>query len=111
MDRWSWRLGVAGVVLGLLVGCAPRGGPPAAPRPVASAAPSPAAASVGASSAAEGGDASAVAAFYRGKTVRIVVGLSPGGGYDLTSRLLARYMAARIPGNPTMIVENRPGAG
>src|SRR5437763_7281171 len=111
MDRWSWRLGVAGVVLGLLVGCAPRAGPPAAPRPVASAAPSSAAAPVGASSAAQGGDQSAVAAFYRGKTVRIVVGLSPGGGYDLTSRLLARYMAGRIPGNPTMIVENRPGAG
>ena len=78
MDRWAWRLGVAGVVLGLLVGCAPRGGPPAVPPPVASAAPSSAAAPVGATSAAVGGGESAVAAFYRGKTVRIIVGLSPG---------------------------------
>ena len=49
--------------------------------------------------------------FYRGKTVRIVVGFSAGGGFDTYSRTLARHMARHIPGNPTVIVENMPGAG
>jgi tripartite-type tricarboxylate transporter receptor subunit TctC len=52
----------------------------------------------------------AVADFYRGKTVNIVVGSSPGGGYDLYSRLLARFMGRHIPGNPGMTVQNMPGA-
>jgi len=52
-----------------------------------------------------------VAAFYRGKTVRIVVGIGVGSGYDLNARLLARHLAAHIPGNPTIIVQNQPGAG
>src|SRR5262249_111115 len=52
-----------------------------------------------------------LAAFYRGKTLRIVVGVSVGSGYDLNARLLARYMAPHIPGNPTIIVQNQPGAG
>src|SRR5438105_1533707 len=51
-----------------------------------------------------------VAEFYRGKTVIIVVGSEAGGGYDLTARVLARHMAAHIPGNPTIIVQNKPGA-
>src|SRR4051812_36233317 len=52
-----------------------------------------------------------VANFYRGKTVRIVVGVAVGSGYDLNARVLARAIAARIPGNPTVIVQNQPGAG
>jgi tripartite-type tricarboxylate transporter receptor subunit TctC len=52
-----------------------------------------------------------VAAFYRGKTVRIVVGVAVGSGYDINARLLARHMGAHIPGNPTVIVQNQPGAG
>jgi len=52
-----------------------------------------------------------VAEFYAGKTVRIVVGIAVGSGYDINARLLARYLAARIPGNPTVIVQNQPGAG
>jgi tripartite-type tricarboxylate transporter receptor subunit TctC len=52
-----------------------------------------------------------VAAFYRGKTLRIVVGVSVGSGYDINARLLARHMAAKIPGQPTIIVQNQPGAG
>jgi tripartite-type tricarboxylate transporter receptor subunit TctC len=52
-----------------------------------------------------------VAAFYRGKTVRIVVGVGVGSGYDINARLLARHMAAHIPGQPTVIVQNQPGAG
>ena len=49
--------------------------------------------------------------FYRGKTFKIVVGYAAGGGYDTYSRLLARHLRQYIPGNPTVIVENRPGAG
>src|SRR3989441_8932342 len=49
--------------------------------------------------------------FYRGKTVRIVVGFSAGGGFDTYSRTLARPMVRHIPGPPTIIVENMPGAG
>ncbi len=55
-------------------------------------------------------DEKAVADFYRNKTVRIIVGFDPGGAFDGYSRLLARHMARHLPGNPTIIVENRPGA-
>lgn len=49
--------------------------------------------------------------FYNGKTIRIIVGYAPGGGYDFYARLLARYMGKYIPGNPAFMVENMPGAG
>jgi tripartite-type tricarboxylate transporter receptor subunit TctC len=49
--------------------------------------------------------------FYRGKTISIVVGFGPGGGYDLYARLLARHLGAHIPGDPNVVVENMPGAG
>ena len=49
--------------------------------------------------------------FYKGKTVRIIVGASAGGGYDTYSRTIARHMGKHIPGNPTFVVENMPGAG
>ena len=49
--------------------------------------------------------------FYKGKTVRIIVGASAGGGYDTYSRTLSRHMGKHIPGNPTLAVENMPGAG
>jgi len=52
-----------------------------------------------------------VAAFYRGKQVRLVVGTAPGGGYDLFARIVARHIAAHIPGQPTVIVQNQPAAG
>ena len=51
-----------------------------------------------------------VAGFYRGKTVRLVVGFSSGGGYDVYARLLARHLGRFIPGNPNVIVQNMPGA-
>jgi tripartite-type tricarboxylate transporter receptor subunit TctC len=51
-----------------------------------------------------------VADFYKGKQVRVVVGYGPGGGYDVYARLLARHMGKYIPGNPTMVVVNMPGA-
>ena len=50
------------------------------------------------------------ASFYRGKTVRIIVGFSSGGGYDVYARVLARHLARHIPGNPSVIVQNMPGA-
>ena len=49
--------------------------------------------------------------YYRGKTVRIVVGLSAGGGFDIYARALTRHMGKHIPGNPAFVVENMPGAG
>lgn len=58
-----------------------------------------------------GFDEKAVADFYRGRTVRIVVGFSAGGGYDQYSRLIARHLSKYIPGNPAIIVENMAGAG
>jgi tripartite-type tricarboxylate transporter receptor subunit TctC len=48
--------------------------------------------------------------FYKGKTLTIVVGFSPGGGFDLNARLLARHMGRHIAGNPDVIVQNMPGA-
>lgn len=47
---------------------------------------------------------------YAGKTITIVVGYKPGGGYDATARLLSRHLPKHIPGNPTIIVQNMPGA-
>jgi tripartite-type tricarboxylate transporter receptor subunit TctC len=52
-----------------------------------------------------------VAAFYAGKSIRLVVGVDVGSGYDVNARLLARYMGRHIPGNPAFIVQNQPGAG
>jgi len=49
--------------------------------------------------------------FYKGNTLRIIVGSTPGGGLDAYSRVIARHMGKHIPGNPTIIVENMPGAG
>jgi tripartite-type tricarboxylate transporter receptor subunit TctC len=50
-------------------------------------------------------------AFYEGKTVRIIVGLAAGGGFDTYARLVARHLGRYIPGAPTVIVENMVGAG
>jgi tripartite-type tricarboxylate transporter receptor subunit TctC len=52
----------------------------------------------------------AVANFYRGKTITIGVGFTAGGGYDLHARTLARHMGKHIPGNPSIVVKNVPGA-
>ena len=50
------------------------------------------------------------ASFYKGKTVRVVVGFSSGGGYDQYGRLFARHANKHIPGNPAILVQNMPGA-
>lgn len=58
-----------------------------------------------------GRSVSAQEPYYKGKTIRIVVGFAAGGGFDTYSRVIARHMGNHIPGNPTIIVENMPGAG
>lgn len=55
--------------------------------------------------------AAATDEFYNGRVIRIVVGFSAGGGFDTYARSLSRHMGKYIPGNPTVIVENMPGAG
>ena len=55
--------------------------------------------------------ADAVADFYRGRSITVIVGYSAGGGYDLYARALARHMGKHIPGNPTFVAQNMPGAG
>jgi len=55
--------------------------------------------------------AAAQDSFYKGKTVRIIVGAAAGGGYDTYSRTIARHIGKHISGNPTFVVDNMPGAG
>ncbi len=55
--------------------------------------------------------ADAIADFYAKKNIRLLIGFSTGGGYDLYARVLARHMSKHIPGNPTILPENMPGAG
>jgi len=52
-----------------------------------------------------------VADFYKGKRVNLVVSYGPGGGYDVYARVLARHIGRHIPGNPSIVVQNMPGAG
>lgn len=49
--------------------------------------------------------------FYKGKTIRIIIGSTPGGFYDRWARLFARYMGKYIPGQPEIVAQNMPGAG
>jgi tripartite-type tricarboxylate transporter receptor subunit TctC len=57
------------------------------------------------------GGAAHAQSYYQGKTVRIVVGLAAGGGFDTYARVIGRHLGKHIPGNPTVIVDNMPGAG
>ena len=57
------------------------------------------------------GRPAAAQSFYEGKTVRIIVGLAPGGGFDTYARVIARHIGRHVPGNPTFVVENMTGAG
>src|SRR4029079_14809228 len=49
--------------------------------------------------------------FYRGKTLRMLIGYGPGGGYDIYGRLVAEFLPRYLPGKPTIIAQNMPGAG
>ena len=53
----------------------------------------------------------AAADFYAGRTIELEVGADVGGGYDIYARTLARHLGRHIPGNPTIVVKNMPGAG
>jgi tripartite-type tricarboxylate transporter receptor subunit TctC len=55
--------------------------------------------------------ADTVADFYKGRTITLIVGYGPGGGYDLFARLMARHLGRHVPGNPAVVVQNMPGAG
>ncbi len=55
--------------------------------------------------------AQSVADFYRSRTMSMIIGYSAGGGYDTYARVLARHMGRHIPGNPTIVAQNMPGAG
>src|SRR5262245_50462850 len=58
-----------------------------------------------------GGRPTDAQSFYEGKTLRIIVGLAPGGGFDTYARVIARHVGRHVPGNPTVVVENMTGAG
>jgi hypothetical protein len=49
--------------------------------------------------------------YYQGKQIRLIIGSSPGGGYDLWPRMMLRYLTKHIPGNPEIVPQNMPGAG
>ncbi|HLH96480.1 MAG TPA: hypothetical protein VKW08_15295 [Xanthobacteraceae bacterium] len=55
--------------------------------------------------------ADSVEAFYKGKTLQLLIGFGPGGGYDLYGRAVAHYMGRYIPGNPSLVPQNMAGAG
>src|SRR5688572_27535559 len=55
--------------------------------------------------------AQTVEEFYKGKTIKVIVGVPPGGNYDISARLMARYLGKYIPGHPSVVVQNLPGAG
>src|SRR5919201_1314519 len=100
MRRLVVVLAALGLILVAACGQAPAAAPTAAPGAVSK--PTGAAATF---------NEQAVADFYRGKTIRYIIGFGAGGGYDTYARLVARYISKYIPGNPTVIVENMPGAG
>ena len=52
-----------------------------------------------------------VESFYHGKTIQLLIGYSPGGGYDTYARVLARHLGDHIPGHPSIVPQNMPGAG
>ena len=60
---------------------------------------------------ASAANADAVADFYKGRQISIQVGFGAGGGYDTTARVFARHFGRHVPGNPSVIVQNVPGAG
>lgn len=55
--------------------------------------------------------AAAVADFYKGKTIRMIISTSPGTGYDVYARFMARHLGRHIPGKPGVVNQNMPGAG
>jgi tripartite-type tricarboxylate transporter receptor subunit TctC len=60
---------------------------------------------------AQAASAQGVESFYKGKQIDMVIGYSPGGGYDAYARLVARHMGAHVPGTPNIVARNMPGGG
>src|SRR5215211_9008277 len=58
-----------------------------------------------------GAAAQGAEAFFKGRVINLYIGFAPGGTYDYYSRLVARFMGKHIPGNPTIVPQNMPGAG
>src|SRR5215475_2214214 len=59
---------------------------------------------------AQGASAQSVEPFYKGRSITILVGNSPGGINDISARLVARHLGRFVPGNPSLVVQNNPGA-
>jgi tripartite-type tricarboxylate transporter receptor subunit TctC len=57
------------------------------------------------------GTATAQADFYKGKTIELIISTGVGGGLDANARMVARHLSKHIPGNPTIVAKNMPGAG
>ena len=66
---------------------------------------------IAAATLASSSHADPIADFYRGKTLRMLIGYGPGGGYDIYGRLVAEFLPRHLPGHPTIIPQNMPGAG
>ena len=58
-----------------------------------------------------GARSAGVEEFYKGRTISLIIGYSVGSGYDIYARLLARFIGRHIPGRPTVVAQNMPGAG
>lgn len=115
------------VLLAATVGCAPAAPPtptkPAAPaatsapaaspaaKPAASPAASPVASPVAIPAAAKPAATAdpALASVWQGKTVNLIIGSEPGGGYDVWGRAVARHLNKHLPGNPVVVAQNMPG--
>jgi tripartite-type tricarboxylate transporter receptor subunit TctC len=109
----AWAVLVVGALLALACArAAPASAPPAPAAPAAQTpAQAPAAGQAGsARPAAPAGDPS-VEGFYRGQSLKLIVGFGAGGGFDTYTRLVARKLGDYIPGRPTVVVENMAGAG
>jgi hypothetical protein len=90
---------------------APAAAPPAAQAPAQPAAQLPAPSASGDPMTLTDAERQEVESFYRGKTIKLLVGFAPGAGYDLLGRLTGRSLGKYVPGNPSVVVENMPGAG
>lgn len=123
--RWIPIITVGSVLAMVLAAC---GGddPTPTPKPATESAAKPAATATPTAPAASAGPAPTAtplpptatpvpgfdpAAYFSGKTIRIIVGFSPGGGYDAYSRLVGQAVERLMPGNPRVIVSNLPGSG
>lgn len=110
--RWVFQAVMLSAAVVLATACAPAAPPPAASSPTVAAQPPAAAAQPTAGAAKPAQQAgSTQSGFYAGKTVRLIVGVAAGGGYDTYARAIARHLGRFLPGTPSVIVENMEGAG